>query len=164
MLTDGISEAEYLKFHKDTEAFTWGFKQDVFTFLKSVNEKGYTLDFAIRCILIKKEHEMRRVRLIRSSEELWKKNGLKCPECDKGMSLEPVNTGPGDQVPGGWKSIWRCVDTINCGHEELSKKTVVQWIKKLHLALEETQRTPLPIGMVPEELLEPKGPDFNTTD
>lgn len=98
---EDITEADVRKFFDVNQAFTWRFLQDVYTFLKVLHERGYPLAYALQCIRYRKEMERRRIQVIRSVEELWAKNGLKCPDCGKAMSIEGVNTGPGDQVPGG---------------------------------------------------------------
>lgn len=159
----GILEEDHNRFFQDIQAYSWGFVQDVFTFLKMINEKGYSLDFAMKCILIRKENYMERVKAIRRIEELWRDRGLKCPECGKQMFLEPVNSGPADQVPGGWRSIWRCVDIVDCGHEELSKKSVGEWLRRLHLDFSKL-RMVFPKESLPEEIMTINGPDFPAPD
>lgn len=167
MSIEAITEADVRKFFDVNQAFTWRFLQDVYTFLRVLNERGYTLSFALQCIRYRKEMERRRIQIIRSVEELWAKNGLKCRDCGKAMSVEGVNTGPGDQVPGGWKSIWRCVDYVDCGYEELSRKSVAAWLDKLHLRFT-TVHSPsglkIPKEALPEEIVSIKGPEYPTPE
>ena len=47
-----------------------------------------------------------------------KKNIKRCPKCRGIMRCHPVNTSPGDQIGGNWKSQWLC---IICGHYILRK-------------------------------------------
>ena len=147
-----IKEGDVVDFFRETQAFTWRFQQDVLTYLKTLHDKGIPLDYAMRCIQYQKHMNKQKMKLYHDVRELWKKNSLKCPDCGRIMSLEHINTQPGNQVPGGWKSIWRCTEEINCGFEELSKKSVAQWVKKLKLAYAKVGHTQ-PIA-VPEEVIE----------
>lgn len=56
------------------------------------------------------------------------------------MHLEPVNSKPSDQVPGSYKSIWFCANLMGCGYDELSKKSVSEWIKKFGIKSKLTVR------------------------
>lgn len=51
-----------------------------------------------------------------------------CPKCSTGLQLGSINTGPGDNIGGGYKSQWYCV---NCEYESYSKDTVSEVITKL---------------------------------
>jgi hypothetical protein len=147
-----IAEGDVVDFFKKTQAFTWRFQQDVFTYLRQLHDKGIALDHAMQCIAARKYYQTKQIKIYHDVAELWKKNSLKCPDCGQIMSLEHVNTQPGNQLPGGWKSIWRCTKIIECGYEELSKKSVLQWVKKLNLAYTRLN-DPRPI-MVPDEVHE----------
>jgi hypothetical protein len=147
-----LADGDVAEFFKETQAFTWRFQQDVFTYLKQLHDKGISLDHAMQCIAYRKHMQKQKIKLYQDVAELWKKNSLKCPDCGRIMSLEHVNTQPGNQLPGGWKSIWRCTEEIECGFEELSKKSVAQWVKKLNLVYTRVS-DPRPIA-VPEEVLE----------
>ena len=46
---------------------------------------------------------------------------VRCKICGKGMGLGPVNTMPGDQIGGDWKSQWYCT---NCDESIFNMETV----------------------------------------
>jgi len=47
-----------------------------------------------------------------------------CPKCGGVMELETVNTCKGNQVPGGFKSVYTCSRYTECGHQMFSKNSV----------------------------------------
>lgn len=163
-----ITIEELKRFFDETSAFSWGFKQDVLNFIKTVVEKGFHPQFALRCIAIRKQAEAERVSIEGELNRQWKERAPKCPECGGQMRLEPVNTRPGDQVPGRYKSIWICEDTFGCGYDELSRRDMAQWLTKLQIrprrpARSLARRLDVPFEALAAAIEDPEAPspEFN---
>jgi len=62
---------------------------------------SYMKDINLR----RQKYEVEQAKLI--SEYI--KRAKKCPKCGNAMKCYPVNTKPGNQVGGNWKSQWRCI-------------------------------------------------------
>ena len=122
-----MNEEEVREFEKATQAYGFGFQQNVMQYLKLLEQKGYTIADAERYIpakrkLIDKEAE--------AFAEIQKLMERKCPECSGLMLLLPVNITPETQTgdPDD-KSVWlcqndKCMDTI------YNKETIEEIIKK----------------------------------
>lgn len=50
-----------------------------------------------------------------------------CKVCGKAMMLSEVNSGPGDQVGGEWKSQWYCVF---CDESKFSEKSLTEELER----------------------------------
>jgi hypothetical protein len=151
--TEEITQEGLQKFFQDLNAFSWGFKQDVLNFLKLCTLKGYSPGYALKCIAIRQSAEVERVNLMTSLQDQWRKRAPKCPQCGKTMKLDPVNQGPGDQVGGKSKSMWRCPDWQGCGHDELSRKTVGEWLSKFGINLRLDNRPDEMMFELPEAVM-----------
>lgn len=138
--TEEITQEGLQRFFQDLNAFSWGFKQDVLNFLKLCTLKGYSPGYALKCIAIRQAAEVERINVMATLQDQWRKRAPKCPKCGKTMKLDPVNQGPGDQVGGKSKSMWRCPDWQGCGHDELSRKTVGEWLSKFGINLRMDRR------------------------
>ena len=53
-----------------------------------------------------------------------------CPSCEEPLYLRIINIPKGKQNRRGWKTCWECLGP-NCTHEEYSKKSVNEWVKRL---------------------------------
>ena len=152
--TEEITLGNLQQFFGDTAAFSWSFKQDVLTFITACTKKGYTPGYALKCIAIRQAADLERFKVVSTIQEVWSERALKCPECGRTMRLDAVNQGPGDQVGGRAKSIWRCPNWKGCGFEELSNKSVQMWLKKLGVNLRKDIRPPEIENLVlPDEVL-----------
>lgn len=54
----------------------------------------------------------------------------RCSFCKEPLYLRIINIPKGNQNQRGWKTCWECLGP-NCTHEEYSKKSVNEWVKRL---------------------------------
>jgi hypothetical protein len=61
----------------------------------------------------------------------WNEHATRCIECNKKMTLSPVNTIPSNRVPGGYESVWTCIDEPGCGFQIWNKRSVHYHYKRI---------------------------------
>jgi len=152
--TEEITQEGLQKFFQDLNAFSWGFKQDVLNFLKLCTLKGYSPGYALKCIAIRQVAEVERINVMATLQDQWRKRAPKCPKCGKTMKLDPVNQGPRDQIGGKAKSMWRCPDWKECGYDELSRKSVGEWLTKLGIKVNVDHRPDELMFALPDAVME----------
>lgn len=54
----------------------------------------------------------------------------RCPSCGEELYLRIIGESKGTTNQRGWKTCWECLGP-NCTHEEYSKKSVNEWVKRL---------------------------------
>lgn len=111
--------------------FSLGNLQSIATLLKYLEKLGIPARDFIKFVEEEKAEFIKNTEIYKKQHEqsikAWKKIALKCPKCGATMNLFPVNTYKGNQVEGGFKSMWMC---SKCWHEEYSNKEVKEILKQ----------------------------------
>ena len=133
-----LKEQQVKYFFNQMTAFNFGFMQDVRTFMHTLKNKDFTLDYAIACI----EFAQGKTDIAREREKkdqrIWIKRAKECPDCDQILALAPVNAPEGPANLKGYKSMWYCTRGWEhddpekwCGHCSYSHLTLNQIFKKM---------------------------------
>ncbi len=82
-------------------------------------------------------------RLARENEQvrLYNEQARRCPDCGRVMQLYPVNTGPRDQVGGGFHSQWACPGR-DCMETIYNRETVDQLMAAMGFSAARAPRQP----------------------
>lgn len=78
-----------------------------------------------------REHLSRATKYVAAdvkAREEWLSRLPKCPDCEAPLNPYPINTSPGNQVGGSFKSMWMCSKW--CGYEKYNNTTVQEELKK----------------------------------
>ena len=134
-------------FFNQMSAFNFGFMQDVRTFMRSLKNKDFSLDFAIACIEFRqgKTNEVREQD--KKDEKIWLKNAKRCPDCGKILSLNQIKEPEGLGNVKGYKSIWHCTNGWQyddpekwCGYHSYSMLTMNQIFKHMGIKIRVKER------------------------
>ena len=114
---------EALIYEEAIQGFTWGFQQNVFTFIENLKVQGYTIDD------FKAYRNWKMLTLASEAEAIRLKikadhNAFDCTECRALMFAYPINDKPETQIDDSTlHSVWICQNK-NCLHTIYNKETV----------------------------------------
>jgi hypothetical protein len=66
-----------------------------------------------------------------------KGNRPRCPKCSAEMGLRPIMMPKGKNNVKGYRSCWEC---LNCGYEQYSEKTILDWKKEFQGTCDELSK------------------------
>jgi len=96
-----------------TAAHTGKVLQELRNLIFNFEDNGYSMGKGGKAFLdYMKERELQAQEDIAKFEAAqieYETKAKKCPNCGNAMKCYPVNTKPGNQVGGNWKSQWRCI-------------------------------------------------------
>jgi hypothetical protein len=124
-----ISDEVLKEFLETTEVFSVGFLQDFKTFMDFLSAKEITLNHAYDCVSQKQTNTAKMI--YDNGVAVRRLETRNCPECGGGMRIVMVNHGPAYIVGGDYKTLWYCLDVLECGYEEYSEKSVEEWSLEL---------------------------------
>lgn len=133
-----VKEQDVKYFFNQMTAFNFGFMQDVVTFMRTLKNKDFTLDYALACI----EFRQGKTDMVREQEKkdrkTWVKKAKKCLDCGQILALAPINVPEGPANLKGYKSMWYCTKGWEheepekwCGHYSYSSLTLNKIFKKM---------------------------------
>jgi len=147
------TETEVAHYEHQMKAFSWGFQQDVVTFLRTLHMRGIDINWAIKCILIKQKTVIINRKERARARADWQKKAKRCPRCNLVMFLGRVNDHPARMVGHKYKTQWICPNQPRtndpsyksyCGYVEYSKRTPAEWMKKLRISDKTLKKLPHP--------------------
>jgi len=117
------------KFERDMSVFSFKQHQEVLTYLKHLESKGWTIETVFEWIAIKKRELDEDIERVEKERLEYEKKLLKCPLCGTLMYIRPVNVDLGTQTgdPAD-KSVWMCPNE-KCLHTIYNKKTAEELLR-----------------------------------
>jgi hypothetical protein len=91
--------------------FGMGRIQDLLTLLTLLEENGHTLEDLHYYREARMAANAARRQMMEDFQKAFAERARRCPACGAVMHLVPVNSGPRDQVGGGYRSQWICPDS-----------------------------------------------------
>jgi len=121
------------------ENYPLGQIQDMVTILKEMERNGCTVaellgyaDQWFKDLRNGHQDQLNRMKKIRDDVRMGSR---RCPECGNFLKLVEVNDRPCSQVDPKYRSLWFCMDGMNCGYELYSElpyeKELAQQVKEL---------------------------------
>jgi hypothetical protein len=114
-------------------AFSAGQIQDALTLFDLLARRGLTVEDLRRHRAEAAAAAARDVRARERRLAAFRERARRCPACGNPMGLHAVNTGPRDQVGGGYRSQWIC-RAPGCLETEFNRQSVAEILSGMGLA------------------------------